>query len=244
MSNISLPLLLLPMFEAYRTGQSRMLKFPILWFLIGQWATMGLVFPLYWMTFVLTGAPKLYRKRRAGSYTQAEAEALIFGLIAGAVIPTIALLKMYDAIILVIWMFFPLHIALAESLHLYFRPPSRYPESGFVTLRVLFFACFIVASSVHIATVWPLFKDWDQLKEVLIPSITPLPTSTDAALHYLDFLKFDLFFAHASTLLATFWFAENLNQIFGLAIWYIFSTPLVGFGAALAGFAIWRNDFV
>lgn len=243
-STIAIPLLLLPVFESYRTGQSRFLKYPFLWFLACQWLTMGAVFPLYWMTFVLSGGPKLYRKRNAKSYTQAEAEALVFGLIAGAVIPTIALLKIYDSVILAIWMLYPVIMAVAESAHLHFRPPIRYPESGIVTLRVLFFACFILASSVHIAMVWPLFKDLNQVKEFLIPAKVPLPASTEAALHYLDFLKWDLYFAHISTALATFWFAENLKQFFSIALWYIFSIPLLGFGAALTGFAIWRNDLL
>jgi hypothetical protein len=242
-SAISLPVLLLPIFEAYRSAQSKLLKYPILWFLVCQWGTMGAVFPLYWMTSILTGGPKLYRRRNAKLYTQAEAEALVFGLIAGAVIPTIALLKMYDPMVLAIWMLYPVIMAVTESAHLHFRPPHRYPESGIVTLRVLFFACFILASSAHIAVVWPLLKDLDQLKQFLLPAIVPLPASNDAALHYLDFLKWDLYFAHISTLLATFWFAENLQQVFAIALWYIFSIPVVGFGAALAGFAIWRNDF-
>ena len=243
-SSISLPVLLLPVFEAYRTGQSKLLKYPFLWFQICQWWTMGAIFPLYWMTFVLSGGPKLYRTRSAKSYTQAEAEALVFGFIAGAVIPTIALLKIYDSVVLAIWMLYPIIMSVAESAHLHFRPPFRYPESGIVTLRVLFFACFILASSVHIAMVWPLFKDLDQLKEILIPAKVPIPVSADAALHYLDFLKFDLYFAHASTVLATFWFAENIKQIFTITLWYIFSIPLLGFGAALTGFAIWRNDLL
>jgi hypothetical protein len=243
-SNITLPVLLLPVFEAYRTGQSKLLKYPTIWFLITNWATMGAVYPLYWMTFVLTGGPKLYRKRSAKLYTQAEAEALLFALIAGAVIPTVFLLKMYDSVVLAIWMLYPILMAVAESAHLYFRPPSRHPESGIITLRVLFFGSFILASSAHISTVWPLFKNCDKFKEVLIPLIAPLPTSSLAALHYFDFLKWDLYFTHASTILATFWFAENLNQIFAISLWYIFSIPLVGFGAALAGFAIWRNDLL
>jgi hypothetical protein len=92
--------------------------------------------------------------------------------------------------------------------------------------------------------VWPLFKDVDQLKEFLIPAKVSIPVSANPGLHFLDFLKFDLYFAHASTVLASFWFAENIKQVFAIALWYIFSVPLLGFGAALTGFAIWRNDLL
>lgn len=243
-SSITLPVLLLPVFEAYRTGQSRIVKYPAVWFLIANWGTFGVLFPLYWMTFILTGGPKLYRKRNSKSYTQAEAEALVFGLIAGVVIPTVFFLKMYDAVVLAIWMLYPIIMTVAESTHLYFRPASRHPESGILTLRVLFFASFIFTASVHIAMVWPLFKDLGKLRSLLMPELVPLPASEDAAFHFLDLLKWDLYFAHISTVLVTFWFAENSSQIFALLLWYIFSIPIVGFGAALAGFAIWRNGLL
>lgn len=241
---ISLPLLLLPTFEAYRPHQSRILKYPALWFLLSQFITIGAAISLYWFVFIMVGSPHKSRNSSSKLYTQAEAEALVFGLIMGGVIPSVAMLMLDDHIIIALWQLYPIYLAVAESAHLFIRPSSRYPQSGFITLRVLFFAIFILSSSTHISTIWPLINDWNQLKALLLPSLTPLSSNIAAAFHYLDFLKWDITIAYASTALATLWLVENKKQLFAIALWYTLAIPILGFGAAVTGVALWRNDFL
>lgn len=241
---IGLPLLLLPTFEAYRPHQSRILKYPALWFLLSQFITIGVAISLYWFAFIMVGSPQKSRNSSSKLYTQAEAEALVFGLIAGSVIPSVAMLMLDDHLIIALWQFYPIYLAVAESVHLFFRPSSRYPQSGFITLRVLFFAVFTLSSSIHISTIWPHINDWIQLKALLLPSITPLSSNIAAAFHYLDFLKWDITIGYSSTVLATLWFAENKKQLFAIAFWYTLAIPILGYGAAVTGVALWRNDFL
>lgn len=241
---IGIPLLLLPTFEAYRPRQSRILRYPAVWFLLSQIITIGGAISIYWFAFIMVGSAQKYRKSSSKLYTQAEAEALVFGLFVGAVIPSVAMLMWDDNQITALWQFYPIYIAIAESIHLFFRPSSRYPQSGFVTLRVLFFAAFILSSSIHISVIWPRINDWDQLKNLLLPSLTPLSSDIAIAFHYLDFLKWDINIGYTSTTLATLWFAENRKQLFAIVLWYAFAVPILGFGAAVTGVVLWRNDFL
>jgi len=243
-SGIGLPFLLLPLFEAYRPGQNKLLRHPVIWLLLGQFVTVAVAFPLYWLTFILRGGPQRTQKSSAKLYTQADAEALVFGIIVGVIIPSVAMLKMDDPIVTALWQIYPIFIVIAESVHLFFRPPSRYPQSGFITLLVLFTASFIVASSVHVATIWPLVNNLQRFNEVFLPSLHPLPSSAPATAHYLEVLKWDIIFSNSSSVIATFWFAENIKQLLLIGLWYIFAIPVLGFGAAVAGVALWRNGFL
>ncbi|KAF8969873.1 hypothetical protein BDZ97DRAFT_168294 [Flammula alnicola] len=236
-----LPLVLLPIVESYRVSQSHLVAYPAIWGLITQVATLGVIFPVYWLAFILTGGVKKKDAFGVRSFTQAQAQAIVFGIIVGSVIPSVAMLTMNDFYLTAIWQFYPAFVAVAQLGHLQFNISSK---SGYGIMQALYLGCFMISSSVHIATVWPIINDFTAVRALLIPMRFPLPPSTDISFHLLDFLKWDIAFAYSSTALAMLWFANSTRQVFKILLWYVVAIPLFGFGAAVMGVAIWRDGIM
>jgi len=78
---------------------------------------------------------------------------------------------------------------------------------------------------------------------MFLPSLIPLNVS-DVSLQTLDFLKWDFVLGFVSTALATLWFAQDWIQLFKMVVWYTMAIPLVGFGAAVMGVVLWREQFL
>ncbi|PPQ86860.1 hypothetical protein CVT25_012580 [Psilocybe cyanescens] len=241
---ISGPLITLPLLEAYRLGQSRFILYPVIWGLLSQIATVGIMFPLYWLAFILAEGTRVQRTSKVHSFTQAEAEAIIFGVIIGAVVPSVAMLILGDAHVTAIWQLYPLYVSVAQLAHLQFRPSSKHSQSGIATMQALYLGLFIVSSSMHISTLWPIRNDFAAIKSLLLPSALALHPSKDINNHLLDFLKWDVIIAYSATALALLWFANNVKQVVSILFWYAIAIPVVGFGAAVMGVAIWRDGIL
>ncbi|KAF8201580.1 hypothetical protein BJ912DRAFT_507312 [Pholiota molesta] len=151
----SLPLALLPNAESYRNSHSRLLKYPVVWGLLTQGAAVGVVFPLYWLVFIVTGGMKKDIRSGINTFTQAQAQALIFAVIIGSVIPSVAMLIMNDFHIIAIWQFYPAFVSIAQILHLKFRPAAKEVTSGYGLMQALYLGAFMICSSAHISTIWP-----------------------------------------------------------------------------------------
>ena len=240
----ALPLVLIPNVESHRKGQSLFLTYPVIFGLLSQVASVGVISPIYWLVFILTGGPQKTAESPLRSYTKAEAEALIFGIVAGAVIPSVAMLILNDFHITAIWQFFPALVAIAQFLHLQFRAASQFSSLGNDLLRMLYIGCFIISSSSHISTIWPIASDFSAIKELLMPSFTSLPHSSSLSLHILEFLKWDITFAYSSTALALLWFSNDLKELITIVLWYTVAIPLLGFAAAVTGVAIWKEGIM
>jgi hypothetical protein len=236
------PFVILPIVEAYRTGQSRLLAYPLVWGLGSQIVTLGAISTVYFFVFLLLDGVERGRKSSLRLITQADAEAIVFGFIAGAAIPTAAMLVLQDPYVTAIWQLFPVYVSVAHFLHLKIRPASQHPQSGHRTIQALFIGCFIFSSSIHISIVWPMISDYDTLKEFFVPSVSMLDPSTDLTLQAFDLLKWDFAFSCASVAVASLWFASNLKQFMAIIAWYIIAIPTIGFGAAAIGVAIWRDN--
>jgi hypothetical protein len=236
------PFVILPVVEAYRTGQSRLLTYPLIWGLVSQTVSLGVTSTVYCFVFLLLGGVERGRKSSLRLITQADAEAIVFGIIAGAVIPTAAMLVLQDPYVTAIWQIYPVHVYIAHFLHLQIRPASKYYQSGHRTIQALFIGCFIISSSIHISIVWPMMNDYDTLREFFIPSVSMLDPSTDLTLQAFDLLKWDFAFSFVSVAITSLWFASNLKQFMAIIAWYIVAVPTIGFGAAVIGVAIWRDN--
>ena len=236
------PFVVLPIIEAYRIGQNRLLAYPLIWGLGSQIFSLGATSTVYCFVFLLLGGVERGRESSLRLITQADAEAIVFGIIAGAVIPTAAMLVLQDPYVTAIWQLYPVYVSIAHFLHLQIRPASRYPQSGYGTIQALFIGCFIISSSVHISIVWPMINDYDTLKEFFIPSVSMLDPSTGLTLQAFDLLKWDLAFSFVSVTVTSLSFASNLKQFMGIIAWYIGAIPTIGFGAALIGVAVWRDN--
>jgi len=237
---IGAPLVVVPAVEGWRAGRSRIIAYPVIFGVISQIMTVGLTMPLYWLIFILAGGTRSrYLNPRNANISQAAAEAVAFGIIVGAVIPSVGMLVLNDPYVTAIWLPFPIYISLAQYMHLLFRPESRYPQSGYQTICGLYIATFILCSSVHIATIWPIIGGDLRMLRVFIPSVTIPPTAMEHEVHHL--LKWDFAVALTSSILITLWFAKSKGQLVLLAAWSAFATPVFGPGAAMMGTFLWRE---
>ena len=238
---IGAPLVVVPTVEGWRAGRSRFIAYPVIFGILFQIMTVGLTMPLYWLIFILTGGTRSrYLNPANAIISQAAAEAVVFGIIVGAVIPSVGMLGLNDPYVTAIWQPFPIYISLAQYMHLLFRPSSRYPQSGYQTICGLYIATFILCSSVHIATIWPIIEgDLRMFRRVFVPSITIPPTTIEHGVHHM--LKWDFAVAFVSSNLVTLWFAKSKRQLAFLVAWSAFAIPAFGPGATMIGAFLWRE---
>lgn len=241
---ISLPLLILPLVEAHKVGRSGFVAYPAVWGLLSQIATVGVVYPIYWLTVIISTRTQDHKSPGLCSFTIAEAQAIIFGVLVGAIIPTVAMIMLNDTEVILVWQFFPLLVSIASFGHLVWRPKESFSQPAGGLMQILYLGTFMVSSSVHIATVWPMMQNLESVSTFLLPTATPLPSSMDIDLRLLNFLKWDILFAFSATSLAMLAFSRNVKQLTTILVWYIFSIPTLGFGAAVMGVAIWKDSIL
>ncbi|KAJ7221741.1 hypothetical protein GGX14DRAFT_671134 [Mycena pura] len=169
----------------------------------------------------------------------AHAQAVVFGLAIGAVVPSMCLLVLQDPHVTALWQLFPLWQFLAQSAHLFVRRRAASPESGFSWIQGLYIAAFMISSSTHIATL----AGSSDLRAVFLPSIAPR-TNAPLELKVLDLFQWDFFFAFLSTLLGTVWFAKTTRQALCIVLWNVVGSVIVGPGAAVAAVALWREAYL
>ncbi|KAG6832722.1 hypothetical protein H0H92_012294 [Tricholoma furcatifolium] len=243
--SISGPLITIPTIESCRAKRSISIAFPVVLGLLSQTLTIGFTFPIYWLIFIVSGGANTgWGRPEDALITQAHAEAIIFGLFVGAAIPSIGMVVFKDPQVTAIWQPYPAYFSLAQLIHLSLRPASKHSASGYNTIRFLFIGMFMLSSSIHIATMWPLFTDLDTIFRVYLPSFVIPEHSTTVGTRVLHFLKWDLAFGFGSSLVATLWFARGLKEVLTLLTWNVIATPLFGPGAALAGAALWRESLL
>ncbi|KAJ6488520.1 hypothetical protein C8R47DRAFT_482572 [Mycena vitilis] len=238
----SLPLLALPALESVRPNRPALLALPVLVGLAGQLFTAGAVLPLYWLLFILSGSARAAPSAStplAAQHTQAVA----FGLLIGAGIPSALLLTLRDPHVTALWQLFPLWQFLAQGAHLLVRPARRSgvqpADAGWGWVQALYIGAFVLSSSMHVATLAAA----PSLRAVFLPSIAPR-VGVAPELKALDLLQWDVIFAFGSTLLATLWFARTTRQLAGILLWNVVGSVVVGPGAAIAAVALWRESYL
>ncbi|KAJ7168285.1 hypothetical protein C8R43DRAFT_983811 [Mycena crocata] len=238
----AIPLLALPAVECFRNGRHFLLGFPILFGVLMQVMTAGAAMPIYWLIFIVTGAAQRRVNGEKTTLSSAHAQAVIFGLNIGAIVPTVCLIVLADPYVTCMWQLFPLWQFLAQSFHLFVRPPSAHHEAGYSWIRALYIGAFMIASSTHVGTLAKA-KTFSGIKDIFLPSFDPL-TSAAPNMKVLDLLQWDAFFAYTSTLLGTVWFARTGRQAVCIILWNILGSIVVGPGAAIAASALWRESYL
>lgn len=234
------PFIAIPTIESCRVGRGMSISLPVILGLLSQVFTVGFTFSIYWLVFIISGGAKI--GPADAKITQAHAEAAVFGLLVGAAIPSLGMLVFLDPIVTAIWQPYPAYVSIAQVFHLFIRPASKHSETGYKTIRFLYLGIFIISSSVHIATIWPLFMDLDTLHRVYLPSFTIPDRAATAGTHVLHFLKWDVTFCFGSSILATLWYTNTMKEILSLLAWNVIAIPLFGPGAAFAGVALRRES--
>lgn len=232
-------LVTIPVVEASRSSGS-ILAFYLIWGISGQIASLGVTTAVYWLFFALSEGNRHNRVRGSMIISQAHAEAVTFGIVIGVAVPSIGMLILNDPYVTALWQIYPIYIYVAQAAHLFFRPASQHPQSGYRTIQVFYILSFILSSSLHFSTLWPLMNDMESLKTYFLPSLSPITTTSGAKV--LDFLKWDYTFSIISTIMGTLWFAQSLEQILRLCAWYLLALPIFGPGAAVMGVALWRES--
>ncbi|KAH9484182.1 hypothetical protein JR316_0003662 [Psilocybe cubensis] len=233
------PYALLTVLNRFSRPRLDPLAYPTLWLMATQIFSFGLTFPIYSFLWVYTSNGRLPMPLR--SFTRVDAESVLFAMVLGGAIPSIAMVYLLDPYITWLWQIYPVFIFLFRHLYLLIRPPSDSAQSAFPVLRFTYIATFIAALLSHIVIVWPLFADWSALKTLIIPSITPLEPSATLRLIVLHFLKWDFLLGYLGAALASLWSAQSPKQLLAMIAWYVFSSPLIGIGAAFMALAIWRD---
>lgn len=226
-----------PAVESYRTNRSIFVALPVLFGLLSQVLTIGATTPLYWLVFILSGGRS--KLDSTIPVTKAHAEAIIFGLLAGAGVPSVCMLAMQDPTVTAIWQFYPIYVSVGTLLHLAVRRPN-YAQPGISALQLFYLAAFVLATSAHFAAIWPRLNDLEAIKALLVPSREPLTGASASAL-VLDFLKWDFAFGLLSMGIAQLWFVPDLIEIPFILFWYIIAVPFCGPGAAVIAVNIWRE---
>ena len=225
--------------ESARSGRSILLAFPASLGLFYQTQGAGVLSPLFWLALILSGHSRL--SSATARIDQANAEATLFAVLIGYVVPSVLLVTMHDPIVTALWNFFPFCMWLAKTGHLFIRPSSRFHTSGYWTVQATFIFTFISSAISHVSVVWPAMDNLAFLKSLYIPPISPPDAKTSLQLVIHVFLQWDYIFTMGSCLIGTLWLASNVRQAASVAMWNIIATAVVGPGAALSGVLLWRE---
>jgi hypothetical protein len=206
--------------------------------MIFQLCSSAVIMPTYWFAFALTGGTT----RRSDRINQGNAEAILFALVVGYVIPTVCMVVFEDPMVTAIWQFFPVYMKIAQWAHSKIRPPSRHTGSGYGTVQAMYLLIYVTSIYLHVAHIWPLFSSPALVQKFIIPPTTPLdPSSTSIGDGVAAFLKWDMAFTVGSTFLITLWFARSLIGLAMLILWLVSATFIMGPAAAIAVVMMWRE---
>jgi hypothetical protein len=226
--------------EAARRGCSTIVAFPAVLGLVYKTRGAGIIFPLFWLTLILSGHTRM--GRAAARIDQARAEAVLFAVLVGFAVPSALLFTLQDPIVSILWQFFPLWMRMAQAVYLFFRTSSRFHTSGYWTVQATFAFTFILSAIFHIVAIWPARNNFASLKDFYVPPILPLdPATISLRLATHAYLQWDAVFTLGSSLLGTLWFASNAKQVALIVLWNVIATVVVGPGAAVSGVLLWRE---
>ncbi|KAG2115196.1 uncharacterized protein F5147DRAFT_412544 [Suillus discolor] len=233
---------MIPFVEAAREKRSIFLRMPAVVGVLFQLFSFAAIMPIYYVAFILSGAAiGSPVKGRATKVTQGSAEALLFALIAGYIIPTVCMVIFQDLISTALWQGYPIIMALAQFVYLIIRPSSRHVESGYAITQAMYGLIFVTSAVFHIYYTWPLFFDLQNFQKVLVPQLAlskrPLSLSEGVA----AVIQWDAVFGIGSTFLVTFWFTQSVKEMVLLFFWHVLSSVAFGPGAAIAGVLLFRE---
>ncbi|KAG8217203.1 hypothetical protein J3R82DRAFT_5287 [Butyriboletus roseoflavus] len=238
---------LIPFLEAARDRRSFALRAPTAVGALFQLASMGVVMPIYSLLFVITGTASTRPSTTPtpnppSKINQANAEALLFGLLLGYVLPTTLMLFLVRPFVTATWQGFPFLIAIAIVVHKVIRPPSRYAQSGHSTVMATLAFTFISSALLHAIYVWPVLINSVALQTMFVPVVGVFdPAAMSLTDGVLEFIKWDMILGVGSVVLATFWMADSVLSLVGILVWYGIATIVLGPAAAIAGVFLWRE---
>ncbi|KAF7305129.1 hypothetical protein MKEN_01228100 [Mycena kentingensis (nom. inval.)] len=199
-----LPLLAFASLEAVRPERHFLLAFPIIYGFGMRLIPLGALQPIYWLIFILTGS----HRRRTVPAGAGNARAIALGLLAGYVLPSLALFHFEgrSPSLTAFWAVFALCQSLAQAAASYLLPVAS--TSGYRWTQALYLLTFAASSFMHITTM--LSPEVD-LEQMFVPSVSPR-FSAPKTLQILDLLQWDIIITFASTWIGSLWFAESTRK--------------------------------
>lgn len=171
---------------------------PVVIGLVYQVITAGLVFPLWWLAFILYTNDKPAAGKKPVS--QLQAEGALLGLLIGYCSPTWLMVESKHPLVILYWQFFPLLIHIVQTRWIALRPASLAAKSGHIIVQISLFltlslSTYTYAIGLQSAAQYPLKE-----LETWLPSWSiPDPKTTTLSSAVLHFLQYDA----AITLVAT-----------------------------------------
>lgn len=226
--------------EAGRMKRPLPLAFPALWGMAMQSFSLAVTMPLWSAVFLLMGGANM----RGGSQTAIDSKHAIgiaVSAVLGYFVPSTAMLLLNDPYATAVWQFFPIIMSLIQGLTRTIVPNSKNTGLGRSILRYTYLFLFNASFIVHALVIWPAALGHSaQFLKAITPDATlglsaSLPQIVEA------FLVRDFLFGTSSTIMCTFWFADNVMEVVWLVFWYLVAIPVFGPGSSIAGVLLWRE---
>jgi hypothetical protein len=236
------PVVLFGFVEAARNGRSWIISSPmaVLFGLGYQLLTGAVVLPLYWLTFIVSGAYK-----SSGNVDLRHARGTAFALLVGLTVPSIGMIATHDPAWTALWQAIPLLFWITQRVYLLIQPTTISSNlSGTPTIRSLYLGLVAVGAIVHFMIVLPNLGNIGLLQRTFVPHIFVVGQPTTVAQAVLNFLQWDLVFIAGAAMLASLWFARNAKEVAVLALWNVLASLVFGPGAALAAVYAWREGTI
>ena len=237
-----LPILSILAVEGLRPGVSKAASLPYFILFLSQFGSLGVILPVYWTLYIFGGNVDNRRNVSISDVGRNKALAASFGLIIGAVLPSLGMLHFKDPYTIATWLLYPIFVAILHYCTFKVLPASAGLKSAFPVIRSLYIGTFVFASSTHIAAVWPKVPRLSWPEAFAPPALDPSYLSISTIPFLLqNCLKWDFFFAMLSCVLASLWFARNVKELLGFILWYFLAIPVFGIGSAVMGVFIYDD---
>lgn len=238
------PIALFTFVEAARSGRPLGLSSPVVaaMGIVYQRFTGGVILPLYWAAFILTGSAQ-----RRGTVDLRFARSLSFASIVGYALPSVLMVGTLSPGWIALWQAFPLLLLLTERVFLILQPKplGNFSISGTRSIRTLYTTTAAFIAIVHLAVVLPNLGNPATLKQIFVPHVVGTEfEKLTAAAGTLNMLQWDNVFIVIAAQLASLWFGRSASEVVGLVVWNVVGGLALGPGAALALVYAWREGFV
>jgi hypothetical protein len=245
---------ILPFVESARAHAPK--AYPLMIGVAYQTATLALVAPFFFMSFIQSGAGTLHfqphhkKRAEAGAWiNHAQSEALTMGLWGGYIIPAALVLNYnQEPWAPFVWMLGPVWVWGLYRAHLWFRPPRKLPHSGYYVVQAMYLACFLTSAIPHVRHLGPRLVEpliggsSSSFHQLFIPTFAILnPRTTTLEQAAADFMKWEFILASLPGPLACLWFARDSRELVRIVGWLILGSVAFGPGAAVVGVWMWRE---
>jgi len=242
---------IIPLIESIRSSPPKGVQYPMVTGLAAQTFGRGAIYPLFWSTFISSGAARRQPSESSGSYIhQYDAEGALLASVLGFIIPGAGMSITKSAHWTLLWFIYPITLSVVQTTYSFLRrtltayhPTHEISQRrAYHLLQANYFLQFLYATTLHLKVLGPRLFHIDQLKDLMrltfkIPSIETTPLSKIAY----QVIQWDGVVLFASSLIATLGIARSKAEALKIAAFDLLATAACGTGGAMAGIWAWRE---